>query len=74
MSFWPLPEYRDVAVEIPFAVVCEVFLPRAGDRGLFSFSRSDYTRGRKKPVLSSTSPHKVLNFHRQEEWGEMRFT
>lgn len=32
-----------------------------------------YTRGRERPVLSSTSPHKVLNFHRQSEWGELRF-
>ena len=67
-------ERWEVAVEIPFAMVCEVFLPRSGDRWLFSFSRYDYTRGRDKPVLSSTSPHAVLNFHRQDEWGELRFT
>ena len=66
-------ERWDVAVEIPFAMVCEVFLPRAGDRWLFSYSRYDYTRGREKPVLSSTSPHVVLNFHRQDEWGGLRF-
>ncbi|MEI6167095.1 MAG: carbohydrate-binding family 9-like protein [bacterium] len=70
----PAAQRWEVAVEIPFAMVCEVFLPRTGDRWLFSFSRYDYTRGREKPVLSSTSPHQVLNFHRQEEWGELRFT
>ncbi|MEI6168276.1 MAG: hypothetical protein WCS52_13915 [bacterium] len=63
----------EVVAEIPFAMVCEVFLPKPSDRWLFSFSRYDYTRGREKPVLSSTSPHAVLNFHRQEEWGELRF-
>ena len=63
----------EVAVEIPFSLVCEASLPKPGDQWLFSFSRYDYTRGREKPVLSSTSPHKVLNFHRQEEWGELRF-
>lgn len=68
----PAAQRWEVAVEIPFAMVCEVFLPRAGDRWLFSFSRYDYTRGQEKPVLSSTSPHQVLNFHRQEEWGELR--
>lgn len=66
-------ERWDVAVEIPFAMICEVLLPRSGDRWLFSFSRYDYTRGLVHPVLSSTSPHQVLNFHRQEEWGELRF-
>ena len=63
----------EVVVEIPFDVVCEVFLPWASDRWLFSFSRYDYTRGHEKPVLSSTSQHAVLNFHRQNEWGELRF-
>jgi hypothetical protein len=67
----PSAQRWDVAVEIPFAMVNEVLLPRPGDRWLFSFSRYDYTRGREKPVLSSTSPHQVLNFHRQEEWGEL---
>jgi len=63
----------EVAVEIPFDLVCEMSQPRSDTRWLFSFSRYDYTRGQEHPVLSSTSPHKVLNFHRQEEWGELRF-
>jgi hypothetical protein len=69
----PVAQQWDVAVEIPFSLVCEASSPGPGDRWLFSFSRYDYTRGREKPVLSSTSPHAVLNFHRQEEWGELRF-
>ena len=38
----------------------------------FSFSRYDYTRGRKAPVISSTSPHQQVDFHRQQEWGVLR--
>jgi len=63
----------EVAVEIPFDLVSEASQPRRDTRWLFSFSRYDYTRGQERPVLSSTSPHKELNFHRQEEWGELRF-
>jgi hypothetical protein len=63
----------DVAVEIPFDLVCEAARPQRGTKWLFSFSRYDYTRGREKPVLSSTSSHTVLNFHRQAEWGELHF-
>jgi hypothetical protein len=33
-----------------------------------SFCRYDWTRGRDQPVLSSTSPHPVCDFHRIEEW------
>jgi hypothetical protein len=60
----------EVAAEIPLDLICEASRPQSGSRWLFSFSRYDYTRGREKPLLSSTSPHTVLNFHRQEEWGE----
>lgn len=63
----------EVAAEIPFDLVCEASRPQPDTRWLFSFSRYDYTRGREKPLLSSTSPHTVLNFHRQQEWGELRF-
>ena len=62
----------EVAVEIPFFMVNEVFLPQPGDRWLFSFSRYDYTRGQEKPVLSSTSPHAVLNVHWQVESGVLK--
>jgi hypothetical protein len=63
----------EVAAEIPLDLICEASQPRCDTRWLFSFSRYDYTRGQENPVLSSTSPHKVLSFHRQEEWGELRF-
>ena len=39
----------------------------------FSFSRYDHTRGANNPVLSSSSPHQELDFHRQEDWGRLVF-
>ena len=35
---------------------------------LLSFGRYDYTPGQTKPVISSTSPHAICNFHRKHEW------
>jgi hypothetical protein len=44
-----------------------------GSQWRFSFSRYDYTRGRKQPVISSTSRHGEPDFHRQDEWDIMSF-
>lgn len=62
-----------VLAAIPFGLVAEVKRPRTGSQWLFSFSRYDYTRGQPSPVLSSTSPHQELSFHRQHEWGTLVF-
>ena len=62
-----------VLASIPLARVAENGLPVAGDTWRFSFSRYDYTQGQIAPVLSSTSPHRVLSFHRQQEWGKLEF-
>ncbi len=62
-----------VFCQIPFDVVHPRGAARSGDRWLFSFSRYDYARDLEHPVLSSTSPHKILNYHRQEEWGTLEF-
>ena len=40
----------------------------------FSFSRYDATPGTKEAVVSSTSPHTVLDFHDQSAWGTMIFS
>ncbi|MEO8205096.1 MAG: hypothetical protein ABI615_02870 [Chthoniobacterales bacterium] len=40
---------------------------------LASFSRYDYSKNKKNPILSSTSPHRVPHFHRIEEWQPLRF-
>lgn len=38
-----------------------------------SFCRYDYTRGRARPVISSSSLHTEPRFHRPHEWNELRF-
>jgi hypothetical protein len=60
-----------VLASIPLARVAENGLPVAGDSWVYSFSRYDYTQGQPAPVLSSTSSHRELSFHRQQEWGEL---
>jgi hypothetical protein len=58
-----------VVAVIPFASVVETPEAAGRMRWRFSASRYDYTRGRARPVLSSTSPHTMCDFHRQQEWG-----
>lgn len=72
---WTLvePENRRwrVLVAIPFESVLE---PGASSESwLISCSRYDYTRGGKKPVLSSTSAHRSVGFHTQEDWRRLQF-
>jgi hypothetical protein len=62
---WNEARHWAVYAEIPFAAT-------GGRPARFSFSRYDYTRG-KPPVLSSTSPHAAVDFHRREEWGTLEF-
>jgi hypothetical protein len=45
----------------------------AGSAVLASFGRYDYSDDAELPVLSSTSPHEELNFHRQQEWTKLVF-
>lgn len=58
---------------IPFDMILESGRVEPGSQWRFSFSRYDYTRGRRRPVLSSTSPHMRTDFHRQKEWGTLTF-
>jgi len=62
-----------VYAEIPAASVCGAARPLNGQRWMFSFSRYDYTRPSPHPIISSTSPHQLPGFHRQEEWGTLQF-
>lgn len=55
-----------VLVFLPIAEIVEH--PGQPQHWRISFSRYDYTRGDLRPVLSSTSPHKMPAFHRQAEW------
>jgi hypothetical protein len=45
----------------------------SGSQWSFSFCRYDYTREQNVPVISSTSPHRRPDFHRQYEWGTICF-
>lgn len=38
-----------------------------------SFSRYDYSQNRDQPILSSSSRHLKVDFHRQEEWNTLKF-
>jgi hypothetical protein len=62
-----------VYASIPMVSVCEKAGTLAGEQWRFSFSRYDYTGGRREPVVSSTSLHARADFHSQKEWGTMRF-
>ncbi len=46
---------------------------QSGAEWLCSFSRYDYTRGQLQPILSSTSQHQELDFHRQQDWRTLVF-
>jgi len=72
---WVQPELKRwiVFAEIPVRSVCENPGSMADSQWHFSFGRYDFTRGRPKPVISSTSAHRKPSFHRQEEWGVMQF-
>ena len=56
-----------VSARIPLARL----FPGSHPEWLLSFGRYDYTPGQSKPVISSTSPHTVCNFHRKEEWRKV---
>lgn len=62
-----------VHARIPAAAVCGPGATLPGSPWRFSFSRYDSTRGRKEPVLSSSSPHPQPDFHSRAEWGTVNF-
>ena len=45
--------------------------PTTHPEWLLSFGRYDYMPGEPNPVVSSTSPHAVCNFHRRYEWRRL---
>jgi len=62
------PEGWSVVARIPLGGL----FPTTHLEWLLSFGRYDYTPGQPKPVISSTSPHAICNFHRKEEWRRVR--
>lgn len=75
VATWIVPARRlwAVCAVIPVRAVCDYTSKLTGNRWRFSFSRYDYTRGQPEAVISSTSPHPVADFHRQQEWGVLDF-
>ncbi len=61
-----------ILAAIPYETL-GISAPQEGEEWLYSFGRYDYTRGFKRPILSSTSPHRVRDFHRQHEWNRLVF-
>ena len=57
-----------IAARIPL----DSLFPTPHPEWLLSFGRYDHTPGQPKPVISSTSPHAVCNFHRREDWRRVR--
>jgi hypothetical protein len=62
-----------VYAEIPARIVSGRDHIRPEESWYFSFSRYDASCDGRPPVLSSTSPHQALNFHRIHEWGNLIF-
>lgn len=62
------PDGWSVIVRIPL----DGLFPTTHPEWLLSFGRYDYTPGQPKPVISSTSPHAICNFHCREEWRRVR--
>lgn len=62
------PEGWNVQARIPLGGL----FPELPEDWLLSFGRYDYTPGRTGPVISSTSPHTVCDFHRKDEWRRVR--
>lgn len=62
----------NVLAAVPFALLRGSGAAEAGDDYPFSFCRYDYDELPGEPVLSSTSSHSQLDFHRREDWGVLR--
>lgn len=71
----PLLTSRTRKTSTGWQVLERIFWPKGHppDEALISFSRYDYTASLENPILSSTSPHEVVSYHRQEEWRKVRF-
>ena len=66
------PQGWRVTAFLPLRELWKETEPLKGKIFRISISRYEYSEGNLQPVLSSTSAHEVLNFHRIEEWTEIR--
>ncbi len=62
-----------ICAPVPGSVFLPAGTPLGGRTWNASFSRYDYSSAEEPPVLSSTSPHAKVSFHRQQEWAEVLF-
>jgi hypothetical protein len=77
----PLFDFRTRMTSNGWALVAQIPGPALGfdvsslkgEAVFASFSRYDYASDGSPPILSSTSPHAQLDFHRQEEWIKLVF-
>jgi hypothetical protein len=70
---WSEEQTWCICASVPGSVFLPVGMSLEGRIWLASFSRYDYSSAEEQPVLSSTSPHTELSFHRQQEWAEVFF-
>jgi hypothetical protein len=73
-SIWQEPGKWLILASVPSSIFLPPGTSLADRIWRVSFSRYDYSSAETPPVLSSTSPHRVLSFHRQEEWTWVRFS
>jgi hypothetical protein len=62
-----------VAASIDLRILVPELATLADEEWRFNFSRYDYPATGGRPILSSTSVLRALNFHLQEDWGTLHF-
>ena len=71
-SQWTEGDIWCICASVPLATFLPPETTLEGRTLRASFSRYDYSSAAEPPVLSSTSPHAVLSFHRRQEWAEVQ--
>lgn len=56
---------------VPFSLIGDQ-PAEPGSKYRYSASRYDYTRGKRGPIISSSSPHHEANFHLSDDWRTLR--
>jgi hypothetical protein len=72
-SLWVEERKWFVCASVPSLALLPPGTTLGGRTWWVSFSRYDYISAEDSPVLSSTSPHAELSFHRQQEWTKVEF-
>ena len=72
-SQWSEGQTWCICASVPGSALLPVGTSLEGRAWTASFSRYDYSSAEEPPVLSSTSPHAEVSFHRQQEWATVNF-